>query len=165
MYMVKPVNTLAYLTTLALNGNGFGNLIAGITITAIAFIKLNISVFSINFLGYLLLLFVAVLFQYAIMVAIGATSFVAIQSGALLALYAKACDFARYPISIYKPSLVFLFTFLFPVSVSSFYPVEMLLRGLSPLTLVGITIPVLVIFGIALTYWNRAMRNYTSAGG
>ncbi|MBT3304267.1 hypothetical protein HN592_04110 [Candidatus Woesearchaeota archaeon] len=164
-FLLKPLNTLVYLTASSFEWAGLAQILVGIALIVFAFIKLNLTVLSSNFVLYLILIFFGFLFQYAVMILIAALTFLWVQSWALLDLFFKLTDFARYPSGIYGSSLQFFLTFLFPVAISAFFPVEVLLRGFNTILLLKIIVPVLAFFIVSLLLWNLAMRKYTSAGG
>ena len=164
-FMLKPVNVLFYLTSTSFDWDGFAEILVGMVLIAISIIKLNLAVFSSNFLVYLMLVLLGILFQYALMILIAAASFVLVQSWALLDLAFKLTDFARYPSTIYGFGLRFFLTFLFPISISAFYPVEVLLKGANMMFVLQIAIPVIAFFFLSLYLWKKGLKKYSSAGG
>ncbi len=164
-FLLKPLNTLVYLTASAFNWDGLAQIFVGLALIIFAFIKLDLTIFSSNFVLYMILILIGFLFQYAMMILISALTFLWVQSWALLDLFFKLSDFARYPSSIYGGSLQFFLTFLFPIAISAFFPVEVLLRGFNLMLLLKMIVPVLVFFILSIFLWNLALRKYTSAGG
>ncbi|MBW3018675.1 ABC-2 family transporter protein [Candidatus Woesearchaeota archaeon] len=164
-YLVKPYSPLLYLITQSILVEGVVEVGAGVFIAALSIVKLGLPVFSMSFFSYLFMIFLGIVFQVAVMVLIASLSFFIVKADALMNLYFRLSDFARWPISIYGPLLKIFLVFLFPVAVSSFFPAEVLLRGLSLPVLFQAFIPVAVFFLIAVAVWNLAMRRYASAGG
>ena len=164
-FLLKPINTLVYLTASAFDWDGLAQILVGVSLIIFAFVKINLTVLSSNFVLYLLLILVGFLFQYAMMILISALTFLWVQSWALLDLFFKLTDFARYPSGIYGGSLQFFLTFLFPIAISAFFPVEVLLRGFNAILLLKVIVPVIAFFIVSLFLWKLAMRKYTSAGG
>lgn len=164
-FLVQPVNTLIYLTASAFDWDGISQVFVGIFLVVFAFMKLNLAVFSVNTLAFLFLVLLGLLFQYSIMVLIGALTFTLIQSWALLDLVFKLTDFARYPSNVYGLSIQFFITFLFPIAISAFYPVQALLHGFNLIFLLKASIPVILFFAFSLWLWNIGIKKYTSAGG
>ncbi len=105
------------------------------------------------------------LFQYAVLIFISSLAFLFVKSWALFDVLFTLSNFARYPLNIYSNSLVIFLTFLFPIAISAFYPVEVLLRGMTFLNLVKVILPVVIAFGISVWFWGMAMKKYSSAGG
>lgn len=164
-HLIKPFNTLTYFLFSSPDIDGFAEVFVGLALISWAFAKLGLSILSLNFLVYLLLILVAFLFQYAVMITISALAFLFVKSWALFDILFTLSNFARYPLNIYSSGFVFFLTFLFPIAVSAFYPVEVLLRGLTFLNLVKVVLPVVAAFCISIWFWNRAMKKYSSAGG
>ncbi|MBW3014784.1 ABC-2 family transporter protein [Candidatus Woesearchaeota archaeon] len=161
--LTKPFKPLTYLTLTSADIDGVGEVIVGLGLIIWAFGALQPG-FGINFLFYLLLLAVALLFEYAAHVLIASMAFLAVKSWALFDVLFRLKMFGRYPTSIYNPGLQLFLTFIFPIAIAAFYPAEVLLRGfnISMLWVVG---AVVVFFIVTKLLWALAMRRYTSAGG
>jgi len=164
-HLLKPFNTLKYFLFSSADVDGLVEIAVGLSLISWAFVKLGLSVLSPNFLIYVLLVMVGFLFQYAIFITISALAFLVVKSWALFDIMFTLSNFARYPLNIYSNSFVFFLTFLFPIAISAFYPVEVLLRGLTFLNLIKIVLPVIVAFCISVWFWGMAMKKYSSAGG
>lgn len=164
-YLTKPFHPLLYLITQSVLVEGVVEVMSGVVIAGFALYKLGISVFSLNLLGYLVLLFCGLLFQASVMIFVSAMAFIFVKSDALMNLYFKLSDFARWPLQVYGPFLQFFLVFLFPVAVSSFFPAQILINGMSAPFMFKAMIPVLTFFALSVIFWNHALRKYTSAGG
>ncbi len=164
-YLLKPYNSWLYLMSTSIDWNGIFETVLGIIIVTYTITKLQISFLSQGFAMYLLLVCAGILFQFAVITLITAGSFIAVKNEALVLLYMKLADFARYPLTVYGAGLQFFLTFLFPVAVSSFYPVEALLRGMTLSGMTIIVMPVFAFFVLALWAWHSTIKKYTSAGG
>jgi len=164
-YLLKPYPTLLYLLALTADHYGLAEIAVGISLVVYSAIKLSIPLFALSTLFYILLIFVAFFVHLGANIIISSMGFIAVKSEALLHLYHNLLDFARYPLNVYGVGLRFFLTFLFPVAVSSFYPAEVLLRGVSVKILAISILPVALFFGIALFLWHTAMKQYTSVGG
>ena len=164
-YLIRPYPPLLYLITQAVLVEGVIETFAGIFVVAFAMWKLQLSVFSFNFVAFLLLIVLGLLFQAGMMIMISALSFLFVKSDALMHLYHKLSDFARWPLTIYSPLLKLLFVFFVPVAISSFFPAKVLLDGFSLSLLLQASLPVLAFLAVAIGFWQLAMRKYASAGG
>ncbi|MBI4447934.1 ABC-2 family transporter protein [Candidatus Woesearchaeota archaeon] len=165
MTLVKPFPPLVYITFGSINLNGFAGILVGASVIAYSIWKIGISLLSLNFMVFLLMVLLAIIFQYGIVILICAFAFLFVKSHALYDIYSSIMNFARYPLSIYDSSLSFLLTFIFPIAVSSHYPAEALLKGLSLKWIVGVTLPVTIFFILCLLCWRYAMKKYSSVGG
>jgi ABC-2 type transport system permease protein len=73
--------------------------------------------------------------------------------------------FGRYPLKIYNPFLQFLLSWIIPFGFASFYPTVHLLRRPEFGTYVYLAPVVTAVFvTLAITVWNRGVRNYASTG-
>jgi len=129
------------------------------------FIKLDILIVSFNTLLYIFLILVAFIFLYAAFVLMSAMAFLFVKSFGLFDLFFKIIDVARYPLNIYEGGMRFIFTFLIPIGIVSFYPASSLLKGFSFVVFMEILVPVILFLIFSLIMWNKAIRKYTSAGG
>ncbi len=162
-YMVKPFNPLVLLSISCWDMDGFAEVFTGLALVIWSMTKIGVTLPHLGL--YLLLVIVGIIFQYAGMVLISAIAFRVVKSYSLYDLFFEISKFARYPLTIFGPGVQLIFTFLFPVAISSHYPVEALLRGASLLTLLKISIPVMVFLAFSIWLWEQAMKHYSSAGG
>ena len=73
--------------------------------------------------------------------------------------------FGRYPLKIYNPFLQFLLSWIIPFAFASFYPSVHLLRRPEYGAYFYLLPLVTVVFSaLAITVWNRGVRNYASTG-
>ncbi|MEA3430155.1 MAG: ABC-2 family transporter protein [Nanoarchaeota archaeon] len=161
--LTKPFKPLTYLTLTSVDIDGVGEVIVGLALIIWAFGALNLG-FGVNFLFYLALLAVALLFEYSAHVLIASMAFIAVKSWALFDVLFRLKMFGRYPASIYNPGLQMFLTFIFPIAIAAFYPVEVLLKGMS----ISVLWAVLAVVGFSIVtrlFWAYAMKKYTSAGG
>jgi ABC-2 type transport system permease protein len=88
-----------------------------------------------------------------------------VKVGNLAFLLSSTYDLARWPGSVFRGALAFVFTFVFPFIVMTTYPALALLGRIAPAT-VATTVACSVAFALlARVLWLRALRHYTSAGG
>ena len=72
-------------------------------------------------------------------------------------------DAARWPITIFRGALAFLFTFVFPVALMTTYPALALLGKLEAKAAVFALLGGLVFAAVSRAVWLRALAMYTSA--
>lgn len=164
-YLLKPYPILLYLLTLTVDHYGLVEVALGTFLVIYSAIQLNIPLFTISTLLYILLVISAFFVHLGANIIVASMGFIAVKSEALIHLYQSMTDFARYPINIYSFGVRFFLTFLFPIAISSFYPAEVLLRGASLKIILISILPVIAFFGISVLVWNIAMKKYSSAGG
>lgn len=164
-YLVKPYDTLLFFSFSSIDVEGLAEILAGLVLIVWSMIKLNLTIFSVNFLVYIFLIVLGFLFVYALMVLIASLSFLVIKAEALISLFFRVVDLARYPVQIYGFGFRFFLTFLVPVAVMSTYPASSLVFGIGWKSIVSATIPVIVFLFISVYLWKKAMQKYSSAGG
>ncbi len=92
-------------------------------------------------------------------------AFFVVKVDNLIYLFISVYDAARWPVSIFRGALAFVFTFVIPLAVMTTFPALALLGRLSmvhgALAVAGGTAFAVV----ARRVWLRSIRHYTSAGG
>ena len=164
-FLIKPYNPLLYLTVTSWDLEGIGDLLVGVSLLVWSFAKLGISIVSFNFVSYVFLVLLAILFTYSIMVLISSLSFVVVKSFALFDIFFNLIETGRYPATIYNYGFRFFVSFLFPIAIASTFPATALLKGYSLLGILTIALPVLAFFIVSVVFWSIAMKKYSSAGG
>jgi len=111
----------------------------------------------------LVLLACATLVLYAVWIMVIAAAFWVVRLDNLAFLFGSIFDFARWPVTIFKGALRFVFTFLIPLGIMTTYPAEQLLGTLAPSTAVNSVLGSIVFALVARAIWTRAIARYTSA--
>lgn len=111
----------------------------------------------------LVMLACGVLVLYSLWILVVSVAFRAVRIDNLRYLFEAVFDAARWPASVFKGALSFLFTFVIPLALMTTYPAEALLGTLTFERLVG-GLAGSVGFAIAArAVWTRSIRGYTSA--
>ena len=163
-YMIMPYNTLMFLTLNGWHFDSIAEVFAGIVMMVWGLTGIN-AVSAVNFLLFLVLLIVGIIFYYAVYVIIGAIALMVVKCEGLFDLFFSLTKFSRYPMSIYGPITRIVFTFILPLGISAFYPVEVLLKGGGVALMLKLVTPVFGFMIAAIIFWNFAMKHHTSAGG
>ena len=132
---------------------------------AYSFSKLQIPILSFNFLAFIAILALALLFTYSITIVIASLAFIAVKSFGLFNIFFSIMDIARYPSTIYSYEMRFFISFLFPVAIASSFPALALIKGYALIDLLWMVLPVFGFLIFAWVMWKIAMKRYTSAGG
>ena len=111
----------------------------------------------------LVFLVVAVFILYSIWILVVSAAFWVVKVDNLSYLFGSLFDAGRWPITIFKGALRFVFTYVFPLAVMTTYPAEALLGRLSAYTAVKAIAGGMVFAALARWVWLRALRLYTSA--
>ncbi len=104
-----------------------------------------------------------VLILYSMWILVISVAFRAVRIDNLRYLFEAVFDAARWPASVFKGVLSFLFTFVIPLALMTTYPAEALLGRMSGSRLV-IALTMSVAFAVlSRLVWLRSIRGYTSA--
>jgi ABC-2 type transport system permease protein len=83
----------------------------------------------------------------------------------LIYLFISVYDAARWPASIFRGALAFVFTFVVPLAVMTTFPALALLGKLTVLQAAGALSGAAIFTLGARVVWLRSIAHYTSAGG
>lgn len=114
-------------------------------------------------LASLVLLICSTTVLYAIWILVIAAAFWVVRLDNLAHLFNAIFDFARWPVSVFRGALRFVFTFLIPLGILTTYPAQALLGTLSPRTALFAMAGALTFALISRAVWTRAIGHYTSA--
>ncbi len=111
----------------------------------------------------LVLLCAAVLVLYSIAILVVSIAFIAVRVDNLLYLFQSVFDVARWPNTVFRGALAFVFTFVLPLALMTTYPALALLGKLSVRTAVGALVGTFAFAAVARAIWVSSIRRYTSA--
>jgi ABC-2 type transport system permease protein len=112
-----------------------------------------------------LLLVGAVVILYSIWILVVSLAFFVVKVDNLSYLFSSIYDAARWPASVFRGALAFVFTFVIPLALMTTYPALALLGRLSLGRGLGALASATLFAFLARRVWLFAMRHYTSAGG
>lgn len=105
----------------------------------------------------------AVVILYAVTMLTVSASFYVVRIDNLTYLFTSVFDVARWPNSIFRGVVRFVFTFILPFALMTTYPAEALLGRLPPQILVFSALGALAFVVASRMVFMRALRHYTSA--
>jgi ABC-2 type transport system permease protein len=108
---------------------------------------------------------VAIVVLYSIWILTVSAAFYVVRIDNLSQLFNAVFDAARWPVSVFRRALQWVFTFVVPLAVMTTIPAEALLGRLPAGRLAGAAVGGVVAFGIARLVWRASIARYTSAGG
>lgn len=108
---------------------------------------------------------VATLLLYSLWILIISAAFIVVKVDNLTYLFSSIFDAARWPSSVFRGAVRFVFTFVIPLAVMTTFPAEALLGRLEVTTLVASVAGSLAFAAAARAIWLRSIGHYTSAGG
>ncbi|MBP7652070.1 ABC-2 family transporter protein [Candidatus Dependentiae bacterium] len=162
--LTRPVSPLFQLIANKIQQDGFGNLIIGLIIFFKCIIELNLNFTYID----IFLLIVFIISGGMIFAAINfitcTSSFWIIHSHTLISSVFTFHEFALYPLTIFKKSVIILLTWVIPYAFSSFYPSNYFLnKGFKELSYLTPVIAI-VLWCIGMQFWKSGLKNYTGTG-
>lgn len=114
-------------------------------------------------LGALVLLFGSTLLLYSLWILSVSAAFYVVKVDNLTHLFSSIFDAARWPSSIFRGVLSFIFTFVIPLALMTTYPALALLGRLSMPALVGALCGAAAFALLSRLVWLSALAKYTSA--
>lgn len=109
------------------------------------------------------LLVAATLLLYSLWILTVSAAFYVVKVDNLIYLFDAVLDAARWPSSIFKGALEFIFTFVVPVALMTTFPAEALLGRLAAHTFVLSLLGAAAFSAFARWVWLRSIGRYTSA--
>lgn len=163
--LLKPLDAQFLVSTSTFEFKELADSVAGIGIVIYALAQSG-HVPSACDIALTLLIFVcAVAILYSIWVLVMSLAFVFVKIDNLSFLFSSVFDAARWPSTIYRGTVAFVFTFVLPLALMTTYPSLALLHRIS-LTQVLLPCAVAAVFLIvSRLVWSRSVGGYTSAGG
>ncbi len=107
----------------------------------------------------------AVVLLYSIWIVVVSMAFYVVKIDNLSYLFSSIYDAARWPASVFRGVLAFVFTFVIPLAVMTTFPALALLGRLAPTHALGALVGSVVFAFLARRAWLHALGRYTSAGG
>ena len=163
--LLKPVDAQFLLSSSKLDLSRGADVVAGLALAAYAThaagARPSLAAISLS----LLVLICAVAILYALWIMVVSLSFRVVKIDNLSYLILSTFDAARFPASVFRGFLSFLFTFVIPLALMTTYPALALLSKLETrqvFTALGVAFGFLL---VARAIWLRSIGFYTGAGG
>ncbi|AKU92051.1 ABC transporter permease [Vulgatibacter incomptus] len=163
--LIKPVDSQFMVSTSRFEPWKAVDLLGGLALLGWALWKLRVVPSPGALLATGLLLVGAVAILYSLWILVVSLAFVVVKIDNLSYLFASIYDAARWPASVYRGALSFVFTFVIPLAVMTTYPALAILGRLGPEQVLGALGGALAFSLAARMVWTRAIGRYTSAGG
>jgi ABC-2 type transport system permease protein len=163
--LLKPVDAQFMVSTAKFDLVKLADVAGGLGLAAYSFHHLGRTPTLPGLLAALMLLAGALLVLYSTWILVVSLAFLVVKVDNLSYLFMSLFDAARWPSSIFKGTLSFVFTFIIPLAILTTYPALALLDQLAwwrGLTALGVS---LVFAGVARVAWLGSIKRYTSAGG
>jgi ABC-2 type transport system permease protein len=163
--LLKPVDAQFMVSTARFELGKTADLLSGVLIILYGLHRLHHVPEPGAVLVTLALLLAAVLILYSIWILVVSLAFFVVKVDNLSYLFASIYDAARWPASVFRGVLSFIFTFIIPLAVMTTFPALSLLSRLSTGKWAAALAGALLFAALARQVWLGALRRYTSAGG
>ena len=167
--LLRPLNALYQVMLEAFNFDSMWNIVLGLTIMIVAWTRMDpqpvIAWWHVPLLGAMVLSSAAVI--TGIFLALTAASFWMTDRVGILPPVYNLMQFGRYPLTIYRPWIQFLLTFIIPFGFAAFYPVTFFLPKARSAFLIHFAVTPLVgigVFAFGYWIWSRGVGRYESTG-
>jgi len=164
-HLLRPIHMVPYTFLTGSDVDGFGNIIAGLVIIGYAIFAGNFHITLLSIMLYIILFILGILIEFCITLYIIGLSLLFVKSETIRQIMDTVFEFVRNPINIYSGFVQFIFTFIIPYSLATYYPVQALLGKVNPVYFVPIFAAVAVFMTFAIAFFNFTIKKYTSAGG
>jgi ABC-2 type transport system permease protein len=163
--LLKPADAQFLVSTARFLPWRIFNVLTGVGLFIYAFILMGRWPSPAGVAAAVLLLGTSVLLLYSMWILTVSAAFIVVRVDNLTFLFSSIFDAARWPSSIFRGVLAFIFTFIFPLALMTTFPALALLGRLPALWLVGAVAGAVAFAAVSRTVWLKAIGRYTSAGG
>jgi ABC-2 type transport system permease protein len=163
--LLKPVDTQFLLSTSKLELPHLTDVAAGFAIVLWALARAGVQPSWVHVLLALAVLGCALAILYALWILVVSLAFAVVKIDNLSYLIVSTFEAARWPSSVFRGALAFIFTFIVPLTIMTTFPALALLGRLTGVQLVTAISVAAALLLLSRFVWLRALRSYTSAGG
>ena len=163
--LVLPIDSQFAVSSKQFGLDSILNALLGGGVVIFSLSKLNMTPPAGIILLYAVAIGVGVVVHYSIMLSLAAVSFWIVRAQGLVYGYFNFLHIARYPDVIFPRIFRFIFSWIVPVVIVANIPARLLVKPLSSpgwlmchLLLAGA-----IVFALSRTFWNFALRRYSSA--
>ncbi len=161
--LLKPADAQFLVSTARLQPWRATNLLTAAAIFGYAFHLLGRPPSPLGLLAALVLLGSSTLLLYSLWIFSVSAAFYVVKIDNLTHLFSSIFDAARWPSSVFRGVLGFVFTFVIPLALLTTYPALALLGRLEPAAMAGAVAGSAAFAALARWVWLRALGRYTSA--
>jgi ABC-2 type transport system permease protein len=163
--LLKPVDAQFLLSTSKLDLPRVVDVIAGFALVAWSSAQAAQPPSASSLLLALAILVCATAILYGIWILVVSLAFKVVKIDNLSYLIVSTFDAARWPASVFRGALAFVFTFVVPLALMTTYPALALLGRIRPSQVLTSFLIAAVFLLVSRRVWLRSVRSYTGAGG
>jgi ABC-2 type transport system permease protein len=161
--LLKPADAQFLVSTAKFQPWRATNVLTAAAIFAYAFHLLGRAPSATGLLAAGLLLITSTLLLYSLWILTVSAAFYVVRVDNLTFLFSSIFDAARWPSSVFRGTLGFLFTFVIPLALMTTYPALAMLGRLRPQALVAALVGSCTFALLARLVWRGSIGKYTSA--
>lgn len=161
--LLKPADAQFLVSTARFEPWRVVDLVGGLALLVYAFRRLGRAPALEHVLVAAVLLALAVVLLYSLWIIVVSASFWVVRVDNLSYLFQSIFDAARWPVTVFRGALRFVFTFVFPLALMTTYPALALLGKLTAGTALLGALGGVAFAALARLIWRRAIGFYTSA--
>lgn len=163
--LLKPADAQFLLSTSKLDLPRVADVIAGLALVVYSLSRAGVTPSASAMVLAILTLVCALAILYSMWIMVVSLAFHVVKIDNLSYLIVSTFDAARWPSSVFRGGLAFVFTFVVPLALMTTYPALALLDRLS-YAQIGTTVGVASMFlVVSRRVWLRSIRSHTGAGG
>jgi ABC-2 type transport system permease protein len=163
--LMKPVDAQFMVSTSRFDLWRGTDAIGGLALLVWALRRLGHSPSVAGVVFAVILLIGAVVILYSLWILVVSLAFFVVKVGNLSNLFTSVYDFARWPSTMFRGALGFVFTFVIPLGVMTTFPALAMLDRLEPLRAASGVAAAIALACTARAVWLRCLRYYVGAGG
>lgn len=163
--LLKPYPPIGIILTSGFYYQGFGTIIAGLIIIAIALKRLGLSINLAQLIILSGLLVSGLILYMSIVIIYSIIAINVVHMGRLGEIIDRLLHFSRYPIEIFPLIVRMVAVVFFPVALWVYFPAQTLLNRFNIGMAIISIISCFVVLFLSIKLWNASLKKYTSAGG
>jgi ABC-2 type transport system permease protein len=161
--LLKPADAQFLVSTAKFQPWRATNVLTAIAIFAYAFGLLGRGPSLVGLAISLVLLAISTALLYSMWILTVSAAFYVVRIDNLTHLFSSIFDAARWPSSVFRGALGFVFTFIIPLTLMTTYPAQAMLGRLGPSALATSLVAAAAFTALSRLVWLRAIGRYTSA--
>jgi ABC-2 type transport system permease protein len=163
--LLKPVDAQFLLSTSKLDLARVVDVLAGLSLSAWALLQTRANPDLTDLALAWLVLGCALAILYALWIMVVSLAFYVVKIDNLSYLIVSTFDAARWPASVFRGALAFVFTYVIPLALMTTYPALALLGRIRLVEVTTAVVVALAFLVLSRAVWLRSVRAYTGAGG
>ena len=161
--LIKPIDSQFLLTFWLFGYASLSRIVIAFTYTAYIIRQLQISVSFIQIIYFFILMIFSLLLLYSIWFLVLTFTIWFTRLNNLVDLMFTITGSARYPQEMFRELTIYVFFFLFPLTLIMNIPTKLLIHRLQSTEILTFMVVALTLFIVSKKFWKFALRYYTSA--